>query len=128
MKKLLSFALTLTVLLFAGYFGYKKYEHYMKNPWTRDGQVRSQVVQITPRVSGMVIKIHVQDNQEVHTGDLLFEIDPSSYKLKLKQAQARLERSIEVSRGYKTEYKRLKKITKKDRGAVSQKDLIRSEV
>lgn len=128
MKKIIATILTLGILALAGWFGYKKYEHYINNPWTRDGQVRSQVIQITPRVTGMVTALYIKDNQFVRKGDLLFEIDPSTYKLKVKQAQARLKRAIEASRGYKTEYERLQSIYKKDKGAVSQKDLIRSEV
>ena len=128
MKKLFAIVVTLSILAIAGYLGYKKYEHYLHNPWTRDGQVRSQVIQITPRVTGMITAISVHDNQFVHKGDLLFEIDPSTYTLKVKQAQARLKRATEASRGYKTEYNRLQSIYKKDKGAVSQKDLIRSEV
>ena len=128
MKKTIAIFLTLGIIGAAAWLGYKKYQHYLHNPWTRDGQVRSQVIQITPRVTGMVTAIHIKDNQFVHQGELLFEIDPSTYKLKVKQAQARLKRTIEASRGYKTEYERLKSIFAKDKGAVSQKDLIRSEV
>lgn len=39
-----------------------KYWDYVVNPWTRDGQVRADVVQITPRVSGPIVKLAVQDN------------------------------------------------------------------
>ena len=128
MKKIIAIFLTLAILGAAVWLGYRKYEHYLNNPWTRDGQVRSQVIQITPRVTGMVTTIYVKDNQFVHQGDMLFEIDPSTYELKVKQAEARLKRAVEASRGYKTEYERLKSIYAKDKGAVSQKDLIRSEV
>lgn len=53
-----------------------KYWDYVVNPWTRDGQVRAEVVQITPRVSGPIIKLPIRDNQFVKVGDVLFEIDP----------------------------------------------------
>jgi len=128
MKKVLKTVLTLVVLLSAGYFGYKKYELYIENPWTRDGQVRTQVIQVSPRVSGMVTKIYVKDNQYVKTGDLLFEIDKSMYKFKVAQAQAALKRVKEVNKGAKVEYERVKSIYNRDKGAVSQKDLIRNEV
>ena len=49
-----------------------KYWDYVTNPWTRDGQVRADIVQITPRVSGPIIKLEVKNNQFVKTGDLLF--------------------------------------------------------
>ena len=126
-KHIIKLLLTAAILGAALYFGYSKYWEYTDNPWTRDGQVRTQVIQIAPRVTGMVTKIHVRDNQKVKKGDLLFEIDPSQYELKVKQAEARLKRTLEAAKGTKIEYERIKKIYEKDRGAVSQKDYVRSE-
>ena len=128
MNTLIKLLLTLAILATAGYFGYNKYEAYIENPWTRDGQVRTQVIQITPRVSGMVVKIHVQDNQFVKKGAPLFDIDPSQYQVKLDQSQARLQRTLEAAKGTKIEYERVEKIYKRDKGAVSQKDLVRNQI
>lgn len=127
MKKIIKILLTLAILGAAAFFAYNKYREYIDNPWTRDGQVRTQVIQVTPRVNGMVTKIHVVDNQKVKTGDLLFEIDPSQYQVKLNQAEARLQRTLEAAKGTKIEYDRVKNIYAKDKGAVSQKDLVRNE-
>jgi len=127
MKKIIKLLLTLTILGTAGFFAYNKYRVYIDNPWTRDGQVRTQVIQVTPRVNGMVTKIHVSDNQKVKIGDLLFEIDPSQYDVKLKQAEARLQRTLEAAKGTKIEFERVKNIYAKDKGAVSQKDMVRNE-
>ena len=127
MKKIIKILLTLIILGTAAFFAYNKYRAYIDNPWTRDGQVRTQVIQVTPRVNGMVTKIHVIDNQKVKTGDLLFEIDPSQYQVKLNQAEARLQRTKEAAKGTKIEFERVKNIYDKDKGAVSQKDLVRNE-
>jgi multidrug resistance efflux pump len=127
MIKLLKLFLTLAILGTALYFAYDKYQAYIDNPWTRDGQVRTQVIQVAPRVTGMVTKIHVVDNQKIKKGDLLFELDPSQYELKVRQAQARLQRTLEAAKGTKIEYERVMSIYKKDKGAVSQKDLVRNE-
>ena len=127
MKKLLKILLTLAIVGTALFFTYHKYIDYIENPWTRDGQVRTQVVQVTPRVNGMVTKIHVVDNQKVKIGDLLFDIDPSQYQVKLNQAEARLQRTREAAKGTKIEFDRVKNIYAKDKGAVSQKDLVRNE-
>ena len=62
--------------------------NYIVNPWTRDGQIRAEVVQITPRISGPIVRLPIEDNQAVKTGDLLFEIDPRTYAASLKQALA----------------------------------------
>lgn len=124
----LKLILTFTIFGLAGWFGYEKFKEYIQNPWTRDGQVRFQVVQVTPQVTGRVVTIYIKDNQEVKKGDLLFEIDPSLYELRVKQAKARLKRALENAKGLEIEYERVKKIYAKDKGAVSQKDLNRNRV
>jgi multidrug resistance efflux pump len=68
-----------------------KYWDYVLNPWTRDGQVRAEVIQIAPRVSGPIVSLPVNDNQFVKAGDLLFEIDPRTYAASLDQAQAQYD-------------------------------------
>jgi RND family efflux transporter MFP subunit len=118
----------LAILGIAAALLYHRFEEYVHNPWTRDGQVRAQVIQVSPRVSGQVTKIHVVDNQFVHKGDPLFEIDPSTYQTALGQAQANLERQQTSARGAQIEFERLRQIARRDRGAVSQKDLNRREV
>ena len=127
MKKIIKILLTLTILGMAAFFGYNKYKEYIDNPWTRDGQVRTQVIQVTPRVNGMVTKIHVVDNQKVKISDLLFEIDPSQYQIKVDQSKARLQRTLEAAKGTKIEYERVQTIYARDKGAVSQKDMVRNE-
>ncbi len=127
MKKTIKLLVTLIVIGAALFFGYRKYEAYTANPWTRDGQVRTQVIQVSPRVTGIVTRIHVVDNQRVKKGDLLFEIDPSRYRIKVEQAKARLKRTLESAKGIRIEYERVKRIYRQDRGAVSQKALVRNE-
>jgi membrane fusion protein (multidrug efflux system) len=57
---------------------------------TDDAQVDADVVAISARVGGAVLKVHVTDNQQVHKGDLLVEIDPADLTAKEKQAEAEL--------------------------------------
>jgi len=127
MIKVLKALLTIAILGAALFFAYHKYQAYIDNPWTRDGQVRTQVIQVASRVTGMVTKIPIVDNQKVKKGDLLFEIDPSQYQIKVDQAKARLQRTLEGAKGTKIEFERVKNIYAKDKGAVSQKDMVRNE-
>ncbi|NIX76332.1 efflux RND transporter periplasmic adaptor subunit [Microvirga terricola] len=71
----------------AGWFAWQS---YVTNPWTRDGRVRVDIVEIAPDVSGPIAQVHVKDNQTVKKGDLLFVIDPERYRYALAQAQANL--------------------------------------
>ncbi len=91
MKKLLKFVFTGAIVAVAVIVVLLKYTDYLKNPWTRDGQVHAQVIQLTPRVSGPIVKLSIKDNQQVKTGDLLFEIDPRTFESNLEQARAQLE-------------------------------------
>ena len=70
-----------------------KYWDYVVNPWTRDGQVRAQVIQITPRISAPIVNLPVKDNQFVKAGDLLFAIDPRTFQADLESAQAKYDKS-----------------------------------
>ncbi|HEY0295394.1 MAG TPA: biotin/lipoyl-binding protein, partial [Bordetella sp.] len=84
------YAVTALVVLAALYAGWRIWQHYELDPWTRDGHVRADVVQVAPDVSGLVTAMLVHDNQDVHAGDVLFEIDRARFQLALDQAQAAL--------------------------------------
>lgn len=90
LKKLI---LTSVVLLLAISVLAIKYWHYIVNPWTRDGQVHAQVIQVTPRVTGPIVKLSVVDNQFVKAGQPLFQIDPSTFIASLKFARAELDKT-----------------------------------
>ena len=70
------------------------YSDYVINPWTRDGQVRANVIQVAPRVSGPIVRLPIRDNQAVKAGDLLFEIDPRTFQAQLARAQAEYDRTV----------------------------------
>lgn len=82
--------LLVTVLMVAaaGWAGWRLWDHYELAPWTRNGRVRANVVQIAPDVSGMVANVAVHDNQSVAAGALLFSVDKARFELALEQAQA----------------------------------------
>lgn len=127
LKKLSLGTLNLVLVGVVAWYAYHTYEEYFNNPWTRDGQVRGHVIQIAPRVSGMVTGIAVIDNQFVQQGDLLFEIDQEPFEIAIAQADANLQRARISSKAARIEYDRLREIFKKDPGAISQKDLSRRE-
>ena len=128
MKKLLIIVLNVLIIGGALFLGYQKYQEYFNNPWTRDAQIRANVIKLAPRVSGPLVQVYIKDNQFVHKGDLLFKIDPSTYAVSLSQAEVGLERAKLSSQGKKIEFDRLQDIRAKDKGAVSHKDLIRREI
>jgi multidrug resistance efflux pump len=80
--------LTLIVVAVAAVVLWKLVDYYMFAPWTRDGHVRADVIQVAPDVSGLISSVEVVDNQQVKQGQVLFEIDQARYTLALRQAEA----------------------------------------
>ena len=87
-RNLIGFIATAIIFVVAILVGRVLWVHYMDEPWTRDGRVRAEVVNIAPDVSGAVVELPVKDNQFVHKGDLLMQIDPSHYQIAVEQAEA----------------------------------------
>ena len=88
MKKFFSLLATLLVLALAIWIGRTLWEHYMNTPWTRDGRVRADIINVAADVNGYVVGVPVKDNQRVKKGDVLLEIDPEHYEIMVKQAQS----------------------------------------
>ncbi len=89
---------SLIVLVAVGATWWKVWDYY-KNPWTRNGVVRAQVIQITPRVTGWIVDLPIVDNQFVEAGDVLFQIDPRTFESTLagmRGLQAETEDEIEA--------------------------------
>jgi RND family efflux transporter MFP subunit len=87
-KGLLRVGITLAIAAAAGLLAYKLWVRYTDYPWTRDGRVRADVVNIAPDVAGLVTEVPVRDNQYVRRGDVLFRIDPLHYHHALAEASA----------------------------------------
>ncbi|EIK97368.1 secretion protein HlyD [Pseudomonas sp. M47T1] len=92
-KPLLTFGrlvLTLLVVALATVVVYRMVMYYMFAPWTRDGHIRADVIQISPDVSGLIQDVAVRDNEVVKRGQVLFTIDQDRFSLALRQAKAAL--------------------------------------
>ncbi|GAL26006.1 membrane fusion component of tripartite multidrug resistance system [Vibrio variabilis] len=112
--------ITTTILaIAAGTGAYAYYTHNVQNPWTRDGQVRAHIVQVTPRVTGQVVAFHVTDNQEVKAGDVLFKVDDSQYKAGLASAKAAEQQAKALLRKAQNEQHRAEALEHKVQGSVS---------
>jgi multidrug resistance efflux pump len=85
-----SVLLTLLATVAAAAVLWKVIDYYMFSPWTRDGRVRADIVQIAPDISGWITDIRVIDNQPVKKGQVLFVIDEARYGLAYREAVATL--------------------------------------
>lgn len=56
--------------------------------YTADAYVESDLVALSPQITGRVVAVHVADNQNVVEGDLLVSIDPVPFQLNVDQRHA----------------------------------------
>ena len=86
--RLIRMAITAGLLIVAAIVTVVLWDYYTASPWTRNGQVRTQVANIAPRVSGQILEVNVHDNQYVRKGDVLYVIDPFDFHVQLDVARA----------------------------------------
>jgi len=77
----------LLVLAVAGFF-YFTSGRYVS---TDNAYVKADKVAISPQVEGTLIAVEVNENQQVSKGQVLFQIDPTPFRIALQQAGAQLD-------------------------------------
>jgi RND family efflux transporter MFP subunit len=88
LRHLIGFIATALLLVLALAIGRSLWIHYMDEPWTRDGRVRAEIVNVAPDVSGAIVALPVADNVFVKKGQVLMKIDPAHYQVAVEQAEA----------------------------------------
>jgi membrane fusion protein, multidrug efflux system len=120
--KQLSFAAVLLVLL--GGIGYFLYDQY-KYESTDDAYVSAYATQISPKVSGIVTHVLVQENQKVIAGQILVQIDRKDYDAALSDAVASLGALAAQLKSAELDFKRSALLLKSQ--AVSQQSFDRAQ-
>ncbi len=113
-------------------------------PYTSQARVQGYVVGVAPKVSGVVTRVWVKNNEAVDAGQPLFEIDPSQYRIALDKARSDLDSarnqvdagsagvesaraSLQAARANEVKaeksYRRLKGLYSDDPGTVSVRQL-----
>jgi len=84
-------AVLLVIVVGAVIWGLVHWVRSWKYESTDNAFIEGHVIEMSPRVPGIVARVLVHDNQEVKPGDLLVELDPRDYESRLAQAEAALE-------------------------------------
>jgi multidrug resistance efflux pump len=105
------FAVTAIAVGVATVIGWQLWIYYLEAPWTRDGRVRADVVQVAADVSGLASNVLVQDNQVVKKGELLFRIDPARFEIALRDAQANVDSKLAAAQEADRETARYNRLT-----------------
>jgi multidrug resistance efflux pump len=73
-------------------------------PGTEDVRVINFVTEVVPRVQGTITKVAVEGNTMVKKGDILIEIDPKPYQLKVSQLEAQLADTVASAKSLQQNY------------------------
>jgi len=95
-RTLLKLALVLAVSVIAGVVAWPSF--FSGQVSTNDAQVDSHITTVSPRTSGYVDRVLVNDNQAVAAGELLVRIDPRDYQAAVDQAEAAYEVAVAQAR------------------------------
>lgn len=90
LKKSIRLIVTLLIVIIASMAVVHIWKYYNTEPWTRDGRVRGDVIQVSSDLAGLVTDVLVSDNQTVQKGQVLFKIDVARQALDVEQAKADL--------------------------------------
>lgn len=74
---------------------------------TEDAFVQANIVEVSPRVSGRIIALPVHDNEHVDKGQILFKLDPASYRVAVAAAEAKLAAVRDQVAALKAQYQAL---------------------
>jgi multidrug resistance efflux pump len=119
-----------------------------QTPYTSQARVHAYVVPIAAEVSGAIVSVDVQNNQQVSAGQLLFQLDSGNYQLAVESAEAALRNTLQsVDAGVanvdaaqanvqtakaslwssEQDAVRMRRIRKEDPGAISERRLESAE-
>ena len=92
-----------TVLLLVIIFGVRYWAYARAHESTDDAFIDGHIVQVSPKVSGNVLKVYVTDNQNVNAGDLIAELDTRDLQAKVDQAEAALNAGLSQQKQAQTQ-------------------------
>src|ERR1035438_10312277 len=90
MKKIIG----IVVLLIVAVGGYFVWLEMQKTESTDDAEIDGNVIAISPRVTGHVNEVLVEDEQFVNNGDVLVKLDPKDYEVAIARVKADLNDAL----------------------------------
>jgi len=90
-RKKIAIAIFAVILILGAVTGYLYVQYKKTHIATDDAFIDGDIHTIAPKIDGTVIHVYVRDNQFVNKGDILLELDPVDYDVKVKEAQSSLD-------------------------------------
>ena len=100
-KKKFVILLTLIIAIILGSVYFYIQSAYVS---TDDAYVDTTTVQVSPKVSGQLVEVLVNDNEHVKKGQLIAVIEDNDYKIKVAQAKAKYEQALQNQKNAKANH------------------------
>lgn len=94
MKKIPKRVIVSALVVILAVCGLAFYIHSSHYEHTDDAYLESHMVQVSPKVSGQIIEVYIDDNDKVKAGDLVAKIDPQDYKVRYEELNAQYEKTM----------------------------------
>jgi len=120
-QKTITTIIVVSVLLVGVFVGYN---YLFPQESTDDAFIEGHVIMVSPQVSGHIRKVFIQDNQLVHPGDVLAQIDEKDYIVSVDLAQAQMAEAQAELKQAQEDLKRYSKLFVS--GDISRQQLDRS--
>ncbi|MDE6522974.1 MAG: HlyD family secretion protein [Muribaculaceae bacterium] len=93
-KKIISYIISLAVVIVAGIWVASKFIHFGNVEFTDNAQVERQIVPVISRVQGYIKEIRFKEYEQVKKGDTLVIIDDADMRLRVAQARADYQNAL----------------------------------
>ena len=93
-KKILSYIITIVVIVAAGIWVASRFVHLGNVEFTDNAQVRQQIVPVNSRVQGYIKEIRFNEYEPVKKGDTLVIIDDADLRLNVARARADYQNAL----------------------------------
>jgi membrane fusion protein, multidrug efflux system len=67
------------------------WQYYQTHESTDDAYVVGELIPVSARVQGTVVAVHIADHQQVEAGQVLAQLDPRDFEMRVKQAEVAVE-------------------------------------
>jgi len=78
------------------------WHYYSIRESTDDAQIDGYITPVSARVGGTAIQVNFEENQLVHEGDVLVQLDPRDYQVAVDRARAELNDALQSARAART--------------------------
>ncbi|MEO5359683.1 MAG: HlyD family secretion protein [Nitrospirota bacterium] len=89
-KKKIAISVFVVVIIIGVFITLSYFKYMAVHISTDDAYVEGSIYSVSAKVAGTVKAVYVKDNQFVKEGELLAELDPSDFAIKVKEAEAAL--------------------------------------